>query len=133
MQVVNRTRKRKAALLRNIGLSVAAALCAPIAYNGLRTFLATDAFKNLFAGGPREMAESIGSQMDDVQLRDYNGGKLVSSASAQRIDFRKDRQGFTLYGVTNGIYNGDKGQFRYTASTAVWNLQVKQVTVNDQV
>jgi len=125
--------KRRKAIGRNVFLGAAIVIAAPVVYNYLVDFVRSDPFVGLYKKSANQPDESIGIRMDAVELRDFKGAKLVSSAFADRVDVRKDRQVATLYGVKNGLYNGEKEPIRYSAANAVWNFQLKQVSVNQNV
>jgi hypothetical protein len=130
-----RTLKKKKGItvVRNVALGAAFVFGGPFAYHAIATFVASDPFIGLFRKTGKAMDDSIGIHMESVELRDYHGAKLASSAIAGRVDIRKDRQAATLYNVRNGIYQGDKGPYRYSAKTAVWNFQTKLITINGGV
>ncbi len=133
ISVTGRKSSKRIQALRNVALGAVFIAAIPAAYNYIKVFISGDPFKAMFAKASSDVDESIGIRMDGVDLRDYKGAKLVSSAHARRIDIRKDRQGVNLYDVTSGVYNGTKGRFTYNAKVAIWNLLSKQVTVNKNV
>lgn len=125
--------KRWRSAVRNTILGAAAIFGLPYAYDNIARFIATDPFVGLYKRGIQPIDESIGIRMDGVQIRDYKGPKLMSSAFAGRIDVRRDRQALTLYGVKNGVYAGSRDPVSYSAQNAVWNIQTQQVTVTGGV
>ena len=130
MRTVNQKSRRRKLILGNIALLALCIVAFPAVYNYLKIFVSTDPFSSLFAKSPEDIDDSIEIRMDKVVLRDYKGAKLISRANANRIDILKDRQSVNLYGVTNGVYDGSKGHFTYSAASATWSLGAKWVTVN---
>ena len=120
-------------MLRNGALSLLAIIAAPYLYRAIGLFVTTDPFIGLYKQSIKPIDESIGIRMDAVELRDFKGGTLTSSATADRVDVRRDRRAATLYEVQNGLFTGDQGPIHYSAKNAVWNFQTKSVTVTGGV
>jgi lipopolysaccharide export system protein LptA len=127
-----KARKRRKLVL-NIAGGLAVGLAGPTAYHAAIAFVTSDPFLGLQAQANKSMAETIEMRMDAVELRDYNGANLVSSAYARRVDVQKNAQVAVLYDVKNGIYNTKEGPIHYSATTANWNFQTKQVVVSNHV
>ncbi len=113
----------------NATVGVAVIFGAPSAYNSIAKFVAEDPFIGIYKRSLNPIDETIGIRMDDVELRDFKGPKLISSAHAGRIDIRRDRKAITLYDVKRGLYAGGRMPITYSASRAVWNVQTRMVTV----
>jgi len=126
-------KNRRNILIRNVFCGLISIVVAPLLYNAIGAFITSDPFVGLMNKTTSPLADSIGIRMNSVELRDFNGDKLVSSAFAKRVDVRKDRQVAMLYGVKNGFYNGDQGPIHYSAARAIWNFQTKIVIVNGNV
>ena len=125
-----RTRNKRIA---SIGGGIVVILVAPIVYHAVVAFVSSDPFIGLQAQSNKALAETVEMQMDSVELRDYDGAKLVSSAFARRVEVQKNAQTAVLYDVKDGIYNAKEGPIQYTAANATWNFQTKQVVVNNHV
>src|SRR5580692_5245967 len=104
MQMRQRTIKRRKIFFLNVLLGAVVIFTGPTVYNAIGRFVTTDPFVGLFKKSIKPIDESIGIQMDGVEIRDFDGKRLVSSAFANRVDVRRDRQAATLYGVKNGLY-----------------------------
>ena len=129
----NQKLKRGKLLLRNTVLGLIAIVATPLVYNWVVKFVTSDPFVGLHLQNSGTLAASIGIRMDDVELRDFNENRLVSSAFAKRVDVQQDRQSATLFNVSRGVYNSEKGPIRYEAAQAVWNFQSGQVNVTKHV
>jgi len=122
----------KRAVVR-ITLTAACLVAAPLVYSRIAAFIVSDPFVGLYKRKSEIIDDDIGMQMKGVQLRDYRGGKLISNAFANQVDIQKDRHSATLYGVSNGLYNGDKGPINYSAQKALWYFQIRRVNVTGAV
>ncbi|MDR3690384.1 MAG: hypothetical protein P4L46_13465 [Fimbriimonas sp.] len=125
--------KGRVTRLINAGWVIGCIVALPPAYNYLKGYVASDPFNTLFSKGPSDIDDSIGVRMNGVEMRDYSGSRLVGSAHARRVDIRKDRQYVDLYDVTNGVYHSDRGQFTYSAVTAIWNVGARLLIVNKKL
>ncbi len=126
-------KKRRRQFFLNLTLTLVGIGTIPAAYRYFKDYLSGDPFSSVFAKTSNEIDDSIGIRMDGVELRDYSGAKLISSAYANRVDVRRDRQSVTLYGVSRGEYSSEKGKVTYSATQAIWSFQTKQVDVTKSV
>jgi len=120
-------------ILVRVGLGAAGIVAAPFLYSWIGAFITSDPFVGLYKHKSEMLDDSIGIRMDGVELRDYNGGKLTSSAMANRVDVQRDRHSAKLYGVREGLFVGDNGPIHYAASKAFWNFQLRQVNATGKV
>src|ERR1700733_4453432 len=114
-------------------LTAACIVVAPLVYQRIARFVTSDPFVGLYKRKSEIIDDDIGIRMNGVELRDYRGGKLLSTAYANRVDIQKDRETATLYGVKDGTYNGEKGPIHYSAQKALWFFRIKQVHVSGGV
>lgn len=63
---------------------------------------------------------TIGVVLDDVDLRQYDAGKLVTQAKIGHVSIRRDRQELTMEGIRDGVYYGRQGSFNFSADHAEW-------------
>ncbi len=128
-----KTNRKRVHFIRNIFGGAILIVGAPYAYRAIGEFITSDPFVGLQAKRLEGLDDSIGIRMDDVEVRDYSGAKLTSSAFAKRVDVRKDRQAASLYGVRDGLYQSDQGPIHYSAANAIWNIQQKRLFVTQSV
>ncbi|HVL38070.1 MAG TPA: LPS export ABC transporter periplasmic protein LptC, partial [Fimbriimonadaceae bacterium] len=79
------------------------------------------------------LGQQIAMRLEDVDLWHYSEGKLVTTANVDRIDVHDSRQEISLFGVKNGAYKGDRGEFKYDAERAHWNAIAKRLEVSSGV
>jgi len=108
------------------------AVVGAVGYGGaqmVRYYLGVDAFADL---RPRNdgVADEVAMQFEDVELRHYKAGKLSMSASADRLEMSKNRATFTMEGIDDGKLTGPKGETRFEANRANWNVALKQLSVS---
>ncbi len=69
----------------------------------------------------------VGIRLEQVQVRSYEGDRLVGEARVDRMDVRKDRRHMDFYGVSDGIYYGKNGSFRFSSSSAEYDANHKRM------
>ena len=57
-------------------------------------------------------------RLEGVRMKHYDAKGLVSYAHADIVDVASDRHRFDMQGVHDGLYRGDQGEFRYSATHA---------------
>jgi lipopolysaccharide assembly outer membrane protein LptD (OstA) len=102
----------------------------PVGFYGLRSLARLDPFARMrdSSGTP-----STSMELQKVDIRQYQGGKLVAKANAERMTISPDRQQFELYDVTNGVYGGSNGDINFVAREALWNQPLRTLYVRNGV
>lgn len=87
-----------------------------------------DPFGKFRQEGP--LGGEIAMRLEDVDLRQYDGTRLVAEATVDRIDVRNDRLFFALYGVRDGrVRSDDAGEVRFWADMAEWDRSLEILRV----
>src|SRR5688572_16958937 len=60
-----------------------------------------------------QQGKRVAVRLEDVQMRQWDKGKLRAKAKVGRIDIFDNRQELTFFAVTDGIYYADKGTFAF--------------------
>jgi hypothetical protein len=102
----------------------------PVGFYGLRSLARLDPFAKLRDSGA---TPSTSMELQKVDVRQYQGAKLVAKANAARMTISPDRQQFELYDVTNGVYGGSSGNINFVAREALWNQPLRTLYVRNGV
>lgn len=84
-----------------------------------------------FAGFRRNASNQsdVAIKLNDVELKHYQEGQLISSAHVNELEISRDRQTFDLSGIVDGIYYGEEGRIDFNADEAEWNSHKMQLMV----
>ena len=114
---------------RDAGIGILAFAAAYGGYARLMNVIRSDPFASLEQGNPLGLTDSIGIRFNDVDLKAYRLGRLITSAVVDRLDVTKDRQTYQLLGIRNGKFYSDHGIFDYEARQGLWNAVSRQLTI----
>jgi hypothetical protein len=78
-----------------------------------------DPFESLHGVAP-EALNPVDVEFRNVDLKEWKGTKLVTSAKVGAIQVGRDHQRYDLLGVTKGVYSGHEGKFQYSANHVTW-------------
>jgi hypothetical protein len=81
------------------------------------------------SGGP--LGDQIGLRLEDVKLRHFKGGELLSSVEVDRVDIRQDRQYLDLFDLKNGSIRFEKNEVAFDAPHAAWNAVASKLEITN--
>jgi lipopolysaccharide export system protein LptA len=117
-------------LLRNVLLTVAGLAAIPVSVIAVRSFLATDPFA-AFRSASTAPPVTKKVALNDVSMKHFRGGKLITEAQAKEVEIGNSRNEFKLRDVSNGVYNSEKGPIQFAAKNAIINAPQKSVLISD--
>lgn len=84
----------------------------------MKAFAADDPFKELYKGADKD--PSFGIRMQNVRVKHFDHGKLVTYANCNQLDLERGHRLYTLTGIHDAMYKGSQGTFRYAADHATY-------------
>jgi lipopolysaccharide export system protein LptA len=70
--------------------------------------------------GRADAMNPIDIRFQDVDMKHWQGGKLITSGHFGRVDVHRDRQLYELYKISNGVYHTAESTFKYQGEHALW-------------
>lgn len=121
----------KGRVLVRIALNVAglAAVVAGSVY--VQWLLSLDPFARFRSGNVEDIGPDVGIRLEDVQVRTYSGPKLVAAFQVDRVDIRKDRSRFSLFGVKDGAYYGADDPLRFQCLSGSYDSGMRRFEGSD--
>jgi lipopolysaccharide export system protein LptA len=113
---------------RNVALLVAGMAALPFAISGVLSFLKHDPFAAFRDSGGKRETTAI--DLDNVDIRHYRGEKLITKATAGKVQVASSRSEFRLQDVTNGLFNSENGPIQFAAKQATINSQQRTVNID---
>ncbi len=117
-------------LARNFGLGVLTFVGVRTAYLHAVDLVTADPFASLRKETQTGIEDSVGIRLQNVHVKAYHRGQLVTSVFGDRVDINKDRQLFTLTGIHDGVFREDGQQYQYEAVQGLWRANAHQLTIN---
>jgi lipopolysaccharide export system protein LptA len=73
------------------------------------------------------LGKRVAIRLEDVTMTQWHGAKQEAECKIDRIDVMENRQELTFYDVHDGVYRGEKGDFKFATERADWNAVRQQV------
>ncbi|MBA3727168.1 MAG: hypothetical protein H0W86_12190, partial [Armatimonadetes bacterium] len=104
----------------------------PLLYTAARKFAAKDPFGRHGTNWTDPFGKNIGSVMDDVDIRVYNGSDKLVSLHAGKIEIRRDKVFMDLLNVSDGkIYEKGKPTAFFAAKSAEYDMSNERLVVDN--
>lgn len=126
------TNSDRKVIVRNVVLTIAAVGALPFVVSGVRGFLSSDPFA-AFRSPANEKRPDKSIELNDVSLRHYRKGQLVTKGKVDSVVVGMNRNEFHLDHVTNGVYNSEQGPIQFAGRDATLNAMNKSVEIKDDV
>jgi len=122
--------KAKSAIKTGTSLALAVVVL-PLLYTAARKFASKDLFGRHGANWTDPFGKNIGSVMDDVDIKVYNGSDKLVSLHADKIEVRRDKVFMDLLNVSDGkIYEKGKPTAFFAAMNAEYDMSNERLVVD---
>lgn len=119
---------RSSSLLRNL-LYIAGGIVAIIVGNlWLHELARIDPFAAQRELDKQPLGRQVAIRLGNVEMRQYEAGKLTATCKIGRIDIADNRQRLSFFAVTDGKYYAKKGGFLFDTDKVDWNAAARKVT-----